>query len=195
MESLTISCNKELMFSERALHPGDIPWTAFLSYPNGSAPLPSLDLQPVSASHSGKPRCAVLLQGWSRCPWFPIPTNKWALGWAHKHWWDQPWPAHACQRVPRTLFLAMDLIWTHHIAQKLQLRRHLKHSHYTLSTLFLNTCKKIPLPLQKKKKIYCFLWHLSPHFFHIFLCPVVVVVVIAAVTEMHEIMQLSSILI
>lgn len=152
MESLTISCNKELMFSERALHPGDIPWTAFLSYPNGSAPLPSLDLQPVSASHSGKPRCAVLLQGWSRCPWFPIPTNKWALGWAHKHWWDQPWPAHACQRVPRTLFLAMDLIWTHHIAQKLQLRRHLKHSHYTLSTLFLNTCKKIPLPLQKEKK-------------------------------------------
>lgn len=135
-----ISHNKELMFSGRALHPGDIPWTAFLSYPNINAPLSSLDLQPVSASHSGKPRRAVLLQGRSRCHWLPIPTSKWAMGWAHKywHWWDQPWPACA----KGTLFLATDLIWTHRVTLKLQLRRHLRHPQYALSTLFLNMCKK-----------------------------------------------------
>lgn len=181
-----ISHNKELMFSGRALHP----WAAFLSYPNSNASLLSLDL---SDSHSGKPRHAVLLQGRSRCHWFPIPTNKWALGWALKHCWDQSWPAYAHQRAPATPFLAIDLIWTHHITLKLQPRRHLKHPQYTLSTLFLNMCKKIPLLYLSRKKIHCFLWHLSPHFFHTFLCPVVVV--IAAVTEMHEIMQLSNILI
>lgn len=51
-----------------------------------------LTSSPVSASHSGKTRHAVALQGRSRCHWLPIPT-KWALGWAHKHWWDQPQPA------------------------------------------------------------------------------------------------------
>lgn len=46
------------------------------------------------------------------------------------------------QRVPATLFLATDLIWTHHVTLKLQLRGHLKHPQYALSTLFLNVCKK-----------------------------------------------------
>ena len=59
-------------FTGRAAHSGDIPWTAVLGYPDSRAPLPSLDLQPVSVSPSGKPRLAILLQSWGSCHWLPI---------------------------------------------------------------------------------------------------------------------------
>lgn len=66
--------NKKLMFYRESCTPRSIPWTAFLGYPNSSAPLPSLDLQPVSVSPSGKPRFAILLQSRGRCHWLPIST-------------------------------------------------------------------------------------------------------------------------
>lgn len=183
-----ISHNKELMFSgELCTQETHIPWTAFLSYPNSNAPLhplACLSLPFWKAKVLFSCRAAADVTG------FPSPPTS-GPG---KHWWDQPWPACAHQRVPATLLLAMGLTGTHPITLKLQPggTGNIHPVLYTLSTLFLNMCKKTPLLYLSRKKIHCYLWHLSPHFFHTFLCPVVV---IAAVTEMHKIMQLSSILI
>lgn len=144
--------NKDLMFSGRALHPGVIPWTAFLSYPNSNAPLHHLTCSLSQPPLLEQPKCCSPA-GQEQMSLASHPHQQMGLG---KPWWDQPWPACAHQRVPATLLLAMDLIGTHQITLKLQPRRHWKHPQhsvlYTLSTLFLNTCKKNPLLHLSRKK-------------------------------------------
>lgn len=165
-------------FTGRGPHPGDIPWTAFLSYPNSSAPLPSLDLQPVSVSPSGKPRLAFLLQSRSRCQWLPIstpsPPASGPLG--------QSSQAPAAMVGSPLHFIGTSSKGTSNsvpypgldLNKSCYTKTTAQEAFETLTAHFQAHCfwtcvKKSHYFTSPEKKVHCCLWHLPPHFFHTFL--------------------------